>query len=408
MDWHKVSKAISDCDTKRLTALLSGRKRPSWNDYHGSGGQRPLSSPPLLHMAALAQRNALEMTKILVQAGMDINVQDDDGTTVLHAFLLGENKSLWGLTGILDLGCDPLIQDSVWNTALHTLVGNDAKHDLNPYIETLLSFVDESHRTSYVNAMNMQGKSAIFYASIYGSASTVRKLLDLHADPFVGNPTGGSSLLHRVLNLDEKRADCDDENDLIRTITKLLELGCGDPMARDEWGRTALHHLVRNDPKYHLNGCIDALVAFVDEPQRTSYINAIDAEGKSAIFYASYHYSSVSRVGKLLDLHADPLLGNPSGSSILHKVITFFENSDDDEYDLVNTVEKLLELGFADPMARDEWGRTALHCLLINDPKYHLNECIDALLSYVDESERLSYVNAINAEGKSAILLRVR
>jgi len=213
-----------------------------------------------------------------------------------------------------------------------------------------------------------------------------------------------------------EHCDSDDVYDLFCTITRLLELGCGDPLARDQWGRTSLHLLVRNDPKHHLNGCIDALLSFVEESRRASYINATDAEGKSAIFYASVHFSSVFRVRKLLDLHADPLVGNPTASSILHSVLDLFESSYDDEstldlfessygYEstLLHTITGLLKLGCGDPMARDKSGRTALHLLLRNDPKFDLNGCINALLSFVDESQRKSFVNATDAEGKSAI-----
>jgi len=96
---------------------------------------------------------------------------------------------------------------------------------------------------------------------------------------------------------------------LQHTVTKLLELGCGNPMTQDQLGRTALHLLVRNDSQHYLDGCIDVLVSRVDASQRTSYVNATDSEGKSAIFYASVDYFSISRVRKLLELHADPFLG---------------------------------------------------------------------------------------------------
>jgi len=249
--------AIAACDTQRLAVLLSGRKRPSWNDYHESEDEGSVSSPPFLHMAVFAERNALDMIKILVKAGMDINVLDKYGRTVLHQLLLRGNLSDISrahrvLAGILDLGCDPWIQDMKGLTALHMLVMNETKEWLDPYFSTLLSFVDYSQRTSYVNATDAEGRSAIFYGSVqFPSASIVVRLLDLHADPFVGNPTGGSSILHRGLIL----CPYDDElyYDLPSSVIRLLKSGCGDPMARDERGRTALHLLVRNDPKYSLD-----------------------------------------------------------------------------------------------------------------------------------------------------------
>jgi len=320
---------------------------------------------------------------------------------------------------LLELGCgDPMTRDQLGRTALHRLVRSHSKDDLDDCIDALLSFVDESQRTSYVNAVDSEGKSAIFYASVdYFSISRVRKLLELHADPSVGNPTG-SSILHNILSLGNPNrrsilhyvsslgeTNDDDDDGVRRIVTKLLELGCGDPMTRDQLGRTALHLLVRNDPKHNLNDCSDALLSFVDESQRMSYVHATDSRGKSAIFYASFHYPTVSRVRKLLELHADPFVGNPTGCSILDRVLSLGANNDDYVHgdDLRYVISKLLELGCGDPMTRDQWGRTALHRLVQNISESDLNDCIDAFISFVDESQQTSYVNAVDSEGKSAI-----
>lgn len=210
----------------------------------------------------------------------------------------------------------------------------------------------------------------------------------------MGNPDG-SSILHNVLCL---RGD---EEDVLPTVTKLLELGCGDPMVRDEQGRTALHILVANDTGQHLNDCIDLLLSFVDESERTAYVNATDADGKSALYHAAVHYSSVSRVRRLLDLHADPFVGNPDGLSILHHVARDGKAANKDDF--LYTFTRLLELGCGDPMARDGWGMTVLHMLVTSDGGCCVNDCIDVLLSFVDESERTAYVNATDAEGNSAL-----
>lgn len=149
--------AIAACDTQRLAVLLSGRKRPSWNDYHESEDEGSVSSPPFLHMAVFAERNALDMIKILVKAGMDINVLDKDGETVLHEFLERYRSDVEWLKGLLDLGCNPLVQDRQGRTALHVLVQDHSKNDLDDYVDALLSHVDESQRTSYLNAVDLQG-----------------------------------------------------------------------------------------------------------------------------------------------------------------------------------------------------------------------------------------------------------
>jgi len=321
------------------------------------------------------------------------------GSAILHKLLslrgkVDEDDIVLAVTKLLELGCDPRVRDESGRTALHVLVQNDPKYELNFCIDALVSFVDKRKRKSFVNATDADGKSAIFYSTTnFFSPTRANKLLDHMADPFVGN-TFGSSILHELLSLRGKV----DEDDLVFAVPKLLKRGC-DPMAQDESWRTALHVLVRNDHKYDLNSCIDTLVTFVDRKKRDSFVNATDAEGKSAIFYAA-HFFSPTRVNKLLDLSADPFVGNPTGSSILHKLFSL--HGDCDEDDLILAVTKLLELG-CDPTAKNENGQTALHLLVRNDSKYDLNPCIDALLSFVEESKRTTYVNATDAEGRSAI-----
>jgi len=159
MDWNEIKDAIDACDTKRLATLLSGRKRPAWDDYHESEGDGSVSSsPPFLHTAlSVPGRKGLKMMKILVKAGMDINVLDKDGETVLHEFLERYRSDVEWLKGLLDLGCNPLVQDRQGRTALHVLVQDHSKNDLDDYVDALLSHVDESQRTSYLNAVDLQG-----------------------------------------------------------------------------------------------------------------------------------------------------------------------------------------------------------------------------------------------------------
>jgi len=333
-----------------------------------------------------------------------------------------EYDLLPAITRLLELGCgDPMARSQWGRTALHVLVRNDANCELNPCIDTLLSFVDESERTSYVNAMDAEGKAAIFYASAqHFSLSRVMKLLDLYADPLVGNPTVSTILHHLLSNVEDGVNDNDDDNDngdgngdddsdeesrpdtegdTLLAVTKLLELGC-DPKAKGHRGRTALHILAMRRLPYTVD-LLETLLSHVDESERIDFVNTADADGKSAIYLAAWSCSLASIINKMLDSMADPFVGDPTGSFILHKLLGRLDAAN--EEDTVRAVTKLLELG-CDPKAQNERGQTALHILTKSSPMYDFNRIVPVLISFVEESERKSYVNARDKDGKSAVL----
>lgn len=86
-----------------------------------------------VHHATL--RKSSEALKVLLDAGANINIQDDFRQTALHLAVKEENPSLAIIQTLLDAGADPNIQDEEGSTALHIVMN---KYDLDS-IKSLLN-----------------------------------------------------------------------------------------------------------------------------------------------------------------------------------------------------------------------------------------------------------------------------
>jgi len=256
--------------------------------------------------------------------------------------------------------------------------------------------------------MDAQGKTALSYMADFGGAQKVSKLLEFSADPFVGDPTGSKILFCLLHHLETYNQD-----PTLLAIKSLLSAGC-DPKARNEQGQTALHILAHKDEPnrfftFFTGRFMNTLISFVDEAERSAYVNATDDEGKSALFYAARcHCHAAAKVCLLLDHYADPFLSDLTGSSILNAVlchISYVRGDNDD--DPVRAVTKLLELG-CHPQVEDENGESALLIWIKQGYRKSFNTIIDLLLSFVDDDQKSTYVSLQDhEEGKSALFYAV-
>ena len=74
-----------------------------------------------LHNCAY-RKNCLESAKMLIEAGADVNIQKEDGSTALHLSVINQ---YWKITELLiNNGADLNIQDEEGNTPLHIASSN--------------------------------------------------------------------------------------------------------------------------------------------------------------------------------------------------------------------------------------------------------------------------------------------
>jgi len=344
------------------------------------------------------------------------------GSYILHELLRylsdsycnGDTISI-AVKELLRLGCDPTVQDKNGQTAIHILIQNDQHDTLCLYlIDTLMDFVDPSQRRSFVDTIDVKGKSAIFYAKrIYSSPGKICKLLGYSADPFLGDPTR-AQLLHTLLYITSPKRHIYRYAYHSRVaVSRLLELRA-DPKIPDTNGQTALHVLAQNQGGDDFDRFLDNLLSFVNESEKGDYINAVDNEGKSAIVYAANTVRGASKVLKLLDASADPFVGDPTGSSILFGLLDDLRRFDDiddmgfsdtretKEHESLCAITRLLELGI-DPTEADTNGQTVLHALAKTERDFDFRKFLTTVLSFVDEAEKVQFVNAPDTDGKNAI-----
>ena len=76
---------------------------------------------PLMH-AVENENFPVEMYKFLITTSSDVNIQDEDGQTVLHYMAKTDYPEC--IENLLELGADPFITDNKGNNVLHTLADN--------------------------------------------------------------------------------------------------------------------------------------------------------------------------------------------------------------------------------------------------------------------------------------------
>jgi len=300
---------------------------------------------------------------------------------------------------LLELGWDPTVKNQGGQTALHLLAGQWYPVDFDKWVDFLLSRIDTSDRSAFLNAMDDKGNSAICCIYYHYQLPRTEKLLDVSADPFLGDPTR-STLLFDVLRV------CYDSSDGVtgrRIMKKMFEKG-GDAQVRNHRGETALHVLAETRFPAEFD---DFFVSSLEETERAAYVNAMSVEEESAIEYASRSGYS-SRVSSLLAIGADPFLGDPTCTKILFNLLNDFMKRECEEVTLRAVVE-LFELG-CDPRVQNHLGQTALHILAKDSARfirYDFDRWTDLLLSLVDKSQRKAYVNTRDCEVKSAIFYAI-
>jgi len=284
---------------------------------------------------------------------------DPTGTVLLHGVirkLFRENQLdvQAVVTMLLKRGCDPQACDERGQTALHIWAkyGLQSSFGFHRFVDTIILYVPRLERNAFLHARDREGNSAIYYASRF-QPDLVCDLLDLSlgegmgGDPYDDDGTS-TSILHNVA-----------QRGSVHSIIRLLKHGGYNPRAQNEHGQTILHILAKYSLPYMFNQIVDAMMIFVPESERFDYVNTIDGRGKSALYSVTRKDLFPIKILKLLELSADPFIGNPNGISILHQLLQFGLCDTDFSYAVI----LLLQRG-CDPHGFDEGGNTPLHIMV--------------------------------------------
>ncbi|GKT46777.1 ankyrin-2 [Colletotrichum spaethianum] len=345
-----------------LTALymaLDGRQDPRWRstddfvalkdlltlfvekgaDIH----QRTHTGQSLLHVA----QNNPTWVRLLLDAGIDANVTNNEGCAPLHMVHSTESLTLLVVYGKADInkripstGKTPLLQ--VVDTSL-------------PAALQLIKYGADCTITDN----NGNGPLHIALQSLWTNRELIKALIEGGADPNLKNECGTRPL--DVMSLQRRES--------VEIMDLLLEAGAN-INAKDKNGATLLFRVVPSGcfwPKKHPNDDVKALL------DRGSLLETRDSRGRTLLHELIRLYSDVSSIHSAdsskpsrfdflrsqgLDVHVTDYDGN----NLLHELCWHRRAHDFDSREIMLAWEHLLSLGL-DVDQQNNRGRTPLHNL---------------------------------------------
>ncbi|KAI9698833.1 MAG: hypothetical protein M1820_007340 [Bogoriella megaspora] len=300
-------------------------------------------SPFRSALSVAAQQESESKVKLLLDAGADFTIEDEDEKSALHHAAAQGSENIVRL--LLDAGANVDASDRLGRTALHNA-------SVGSIVEVLVRYgatVDKGDNNS---------RSPLCIAAQNGLQDVVKSLLGHGADVFWTDEYGDTplhdavywgnddviDLLVKDYNVDVNLRAKDGSPPIFKafqdtfTLRHLLELGAG-PNLLAHNGRSAL--MVMAD--HHDSYAVQVLL------EHGADVDALDANGNSALHFAAAR-GSIEAIEALLNANTSTLNTDSSSGTPLARAA---------EFGRVSVVEKLLEAG-ARIDFQDDHGNTAL------------------------------------------------
>ncbi|CAL1539363.1 unnamed protein product, partial [Lymnaea stagnalis] len=276
----------------------------------------------LLWVALYRKFHRTEMAKLLIQHGADINVSNEDRTTVLMLAV----DQLDNVKLLLEHGASANIQSDDGNTALMRAL----KQHFDNIAKTLLAAEAD------VNIRNKRGENALLIAAKSGCTEMVKLLIQAGADPLSSTNMGNTGL-SLAANKD---------------IAELFVQAGADVNLRNVHGQTPLHCAVKKSK----TDVFKLLLA------HGANVNMKDFYGNTPLIIAD-HVLQSDIILSLIRAKADVNIQNKKGKTALMYATNFTHAIFCRRYKLkidgINVRDTLLKSG-ADVNLKDNTGRTAL------------------------------------------------
>ena len=305
-----------------------------------SDGQTPLHR--ISQSSDYGGDNNLLVAQLMLERGADINSRDKDLATPLH--LASYESKLRIVQLLLDHGAEVNAQDVDGQTPLHRFSrGRYQYYDNSPVARLLLG------RGADVNARDKDQETPLHLASYESKLRTVQVLLEHGANADAQN-SDGQTPLHRVSHSSYHHS----EKDVDPLIAQhLLEHGV-EVNARDKDQSTPLH----------LASCASRLKTVQVLLDHGAQVDVQDANSQTPLHRVSQfpQYNSPQVARLLLDRGADVNARDKHQATSLHFASYCW---------FTDFVEVLLgHEAQPETNARDIWGETPLHYLVLGDQRY--------------------------------------
>jgi ankyrin repeat protein len=129
----------------------------------------------LLHTATMSKQ--WDIYEMLINKGIDVNIQDSGGNTALHYAYRGYDQNAINYT-LVNSNYDPTIKNSEGITLLHIA----AKQNFTGSVDYILN-----KEGIDINVQSNNGNTPLHYAALHYSEDVVKILLERGADPYIEN-----------------------------------------------------------------------------------------------------------------------------------------------------------------------------------------------------------------------------
>jgi ankyrin repeat protein len=324
-----------------------------------ANGADPQATPGILvkvqALGGVTQKQKHDVMAALLAVGVDPNVPDPEGKTVLMVVVQAETPSLDLARLLITAGAAPDFRDGDGRTCLSWAVASKSRELGSVLLDT----------GAAVDAKCSRGRSPLSYAAASPAAAmdTLELLVERGALPDEADTAGRTPLIHAA------------SSGLADKASFLIRRGA-DPEHTDAEGKTALHHscvaehprLVRllldagaDVERRDASGRTPLMYAIRDAKTATALlaakpdVNALDGEGNGALLHAiaslwRYSADDISIIKALLKRGADARRPNLAGKTPIHRAA---------ETSSLPAIEILLRAG-ADINASDASGSTPL------------------------------------------------
>ena len=315
-----------------------------------------------------ATEGNLDIMTLLIDAGAAADAQGEDGggETALMAAATAGNVD--AVRMLLDAGADPHLRNANGATALSMAALAGSAEIVRMLLD---AGVDPNLQTN-------EGDTVLMLAASKGSIEVIRSLLDAGADPNLQNGDGETALAKAVTEM--RRAQGNQTTEQVdwrrSVITTLLDAGANPDLPNQD-GTTVFMTMFKTkdvdavkalldagaDPKQRYsdgesllmreirtNRNLDLFQLLLDAISDLSYVNLQKEDGLTALMMA-VNYKRAEAVRSLMAAGADPDIQNNKGQAALMYAASSAE---------LDTVKALLD-GGADPTLKDAEGISVLN-----------------------------------------------